>query len=102
MKVRPLLPPASAQFVQQGPKLAAADAIGMATQGSAVAISADGNTAIVGVLIARGHDAAPSVVVILTGPVLAGTRALLASRATTEKGNDTAPRSVLVKWTVPA
>ena len=39
---------AHAQFVQQGPKLAASDAIGEASQGSAVTMSADGNTVIVG------------------------------------------------------
>ncbi len=35
-------------WIQQGPKLAAADAIGNSYQGSAVALSADGNTALVG------------------------------------------------------
>jgi CARDB/Carboxypeptidase regulatory-like domain len=40
--------PALAQFSQQGPKLVATDAIGNALQGRSVAISADGNTAIVG------------------------------------------------------
>jgi hypothetical protein len=39
---------ANAQFVQQGGKLVATDAIGYAQQGSSVAVSADGNTAIVG------------------------------------------------------
>jgi hypothetical protein len=37
-----------AQFAQQGPKLVGSDAAGAATQGSAVALSSDGNTAIVG------------------------------------------------------
>jgi uncharacterized protein (TIGR03437 family) len=37
-----------AQFLQQGPKLVANDAIGMAQQGVAVALSADGNTALIG------------------------------------------------------
>ena len=40
--------PAFAQFVQQGPKLIGASAVGGAQQGQAVALSADGNTAIVG------------------------------------------------------
>lgn len=40
--------PALAQFSQQGPKLVSQDAFGSAEQGQSVAISADGNTAIVG------------------------------------------------------
>jgi len=40
--------PAAAQFVQQGPKLVGSGAIGAAKQGSSVALSADGNTAVVG------------------------------------------------------
>jgi hypothetical protein len=40
--------PASAQFTQQGQKLVGSGAAGLASQGSAVALSADGNTAIVG------------------------------------------------------
>ena len=39
---------ALAQFTQQGPKLVGSDAVGQAVQGSGVALSADGNTAIVG------------------------------------------------------
>jgi hypothetical protein len=39
---------ASAQFNQQGPKLVSSDAIGAAGQGGAVAVSADGNTALIG------------------------------------------------------
>ena len=39
---------ASAQFVQQGDKLVGAGAVGQGLQGSSVALSADGNTAIVG------------------------------------------------------
>jgi hypothetical protein len=39
---------AAAQFTQQGSKLVAADALGAANQGWSVALSADGNTAIVG------------------------------------------------------
>ena len=39
---------ARAEFAQQGPKLVANDAIGAANQGWSVAISSDGNTAIVG------------------------------------------------------
>jgi hypothetical protein len=39
---------ASAQFVQQGPKLVGTGAVGNAYQGNSVALSADGNTAIVG------------------------------------------------------
>ncbi|HSY52204.1 MAG TPA: WD40 repeat domain-containing protein [Thermoanaerobaculia bacterium] len=40
--------PTFAQFSQQGPKLVGAGALEVARQGSAVAVSADGNTAIVG------------------------------------------------------
>jgi hypothetical protein len=43
-----LLPMAHAQFVQQGPKLVGTGALGRAQQGYSVALSADGNTAIVG------------------------------------------------------
>jgi hypothetical protein len=44
-----LLPaPAQAQFSQQGPKLVGTGAIGPAEQGFSVAVSAEGNTAIVG------------------------------------------------------
>ena len=39
---------AAAQFVQQGDRLVGAGAVGAAAQGSSVAISADGNTAIIG------------------------------------------------------
>ena len=39
---------ANAQFVQQGGKLAGSDAVQPAYQGSGVALSADGNTALVG------------------------------------------------------
>jgi hypothetical protein len=39
---------ALAQFTQQGPKLVGTDATGAAQQGLSVAVSADGNTAIVG------------------------------------------------------
>jgi hypothetical protein len=39
---------ALAQFTQQGPKLVGNDAVGNAGQGQSVALSADGNTAIVG------------------------------------------------------
>src|SRR5262245_28114694 len=40
--------PAFAQFTQQGGKLVGTDAVGAASQGASVSISADGNTAIVG------------------------------------------------------
>jgi uncharacterized repeat protein (TIGR01451 family) len=40
--------PALAQFVQQGPKLVGTGYVGQPAQGESVAISADGNTAIVG------------------------------------------------------
>jgi hypothetical protein len=40
--------PALAQFIQQGPKLVGSGAVGNAAQGYSVAVSADGNTAIVG------------------------------------------------------
>ena len=43
-----LLPAARAQFIQQGNKLVGAGAVGSASQGVSVAISTDGNTAIVG------------------------------------------------------
>ncbi len=44
-----LLPaPAQAQFMQQGPKLVGAGAVGNALQGYSVSLSGDGNTAIVG------------------------------------------------------
>ena len=42
------LQPAQAQYVQQGPKLVGSGPVGGAEQGSAAALSADGNTAIVG------------------------------------------------------
>ncbi len=41
-------PKLSAQFIQQGPKLRGTGSVGLAQQGSAIAISSDGNTAIVG------------------------------------------------------
>src|SRR5450759_3476611 len=40
--------PALAKFSQQGPKLVGTGAVGNATQGGSVSLSADGNTAIVG------------------------------------------------------
>jgi len=43
-----MLPTASAQFIQQGSKLVGTVAIGNAVQGRSVALSADGNTALVG------------------------------------------------------
>jgi hypothetical protein len=43
-----LLPAAHAQFIQQGSKLTGSDAVGSPSEGSSVAVSADGNTAIVG------------------------------------------------------
>ena len=43
-----MLPTARAQFVQQGGKLVGTGAVGGAEQGRSVALSADGNTAIVG------------------------------------------------------
>src|SRR3984893_18349157 len=43
-----LLPTARAQFVQQGGKLVGTGAVGSSLQGVSVALSADGNTAIVG------------------------------------------------------
>jgi PKD repeat protein len=44
----PLALPASAQFTQQGPKLVGSGGAGAASQGWSVALSVDGNTAIVG------------------------------------------------------
>src|SRR5260370_23790839 len=43
-----LIAPARAQFAQQGPKLVGSGSAGNAWHGYAVAVSADGNTAIVG------------------------------------------------------
>jgi hypothetical protein len=43
-----ILQPAQAQYVQQGPKLVGSGPVGGAEQGGAAALSADGNTAIVG------------------------------------------------------
>ena len=40
--------PLCAQFVIAGPRLIASDAVGQANQGAALAISADGNTAVIG------------------------------------------------------
>jgi hypothetical protein len=40
--------PAQAEFTQQGNKLVGDDAVGAAQQGLSVAVSADGNTAVVG------------------------------------------------------
>jgi hypothetical protein len=40
--------PTSAKFIQQGSKLVGSDAVGPSDQGSSVALSGDGNTAIVG------------------------------------------------------
>ncbi len=54
-----LLPaPAPAQFKQQGPKLVGTGAVGRASEGWSVALSGDGNTAIVGGPDARGGGAA--------------------------------------------
>ena len=44
----PLIPSAQAQFTQQGSKLVGTGGVGQAIQGTSVAVSADGNTAIVG------------------------------------------------------
>jgi len=49
---------ALAQFSQQGPKLASTEATGVAHQGQSVALSADGNTAIVGGPLANCVDPA--------------------------------------------
>src|SRR2546422_11060455 len=49
--------PTRAQFVQQGPKLVGTGAIGHARQGN-VALSADGNTAIVGGALDDGGQGA--------------------------------------------
>ena len=43
-----LAPSVHAQFIQQGPKLVGAGAVGNASQGQSVALSADGNTALIG------------------------------------------------------
>jgi hypothetical protein len=47
---------ALAQFTQQGPSLVGTGAVGAAGQGNSVALSADGNTAIVGGLGNVGRD----------------------------------------------
>ena len=62
-----LLPTARAQFVQQGSKLVGAGAVGNAEQGFSVAISADGNTAIVGGLNDNGFVGAAWVYTRLGG-----------------------------------
>jgi len=49
---------ALAQFSQQGPKLVGTGAVGTASQGDAVALSADGNTAIVGGPFDNGESGA--------------------------------------------
>ena len=49
------LPPAQAQFSQQGNKLLASDSVGFAAEGASVAVSADGNTAIVGGRVSAGR-----------------------------------------------
>jgi len=46
--------PALAQFTQQGPKLVGTGAVGNAEQGKSVALSGDGNTAIVGGVLDNG------------------------------------------------
>ena len=50
--------PALAQFVQHAPKLVGTGALEIAQQGSAVAVSADGNTAIVGAVYSKSVGAA--------------------------------------------
>ena len=42
------LQPALAQFVQQGPKLVGTGAVGRASQGTSVALSGNGDTALIG------------------------------------------------------
>ena len=64
---------ALAQFTQQGPKLIANDAVGQASQGYSVALSGDGNTAILAALMTaslgrRGSTPAATV----SGPNKAG------------------------------
>jgi hypothetical protein len=48
MNLHKVLSPIQAQFIQQGGKLVGTGAVGDAVQGASVALSADGNTAIVG------------------------------------------------------
>src|SRR6202042_2960075 len=43
-----MIPTVRAQLVQQGPKLVGTGAVGNATEGTSVAVSRDGNTAVVG------------------------------------------------------
>jgi hypothetical protein len=50
--------PASAQFTQQGPKLFGSGAVGIAIQGASVALSGDGNIAIVGGPFDNSHAGA--------------------------------------------
>jgi len=74
--------PAFAQFVQQGPKRAGTGAVGASAQGGAVAISADGTTAIVGGQMDNGLRGAAWVytrsngVWTQQGPKLVGTGAV--------------------------
>lgn len=71
--------PASAEYRQQGPKLAATDATGFASQGNAAALSADGGTLIVGAALEISD-----IGVAGTGAVWAYTRA---NGVWTQQGN---------------
>jgi uncharacterized protein (TIGR03437 family) len=77
-----LLPVARAQFVQQGDKLVGSATVGYSMQGSAVALSFDGNTAIVGGWNDNGGVGAAWIytrsadVWIQQGPKLVGTGAI--------------------------
>ena len=52
------LAPVNAQFIQQGGKLVGTGAVGQSLQGKSVAISGDGNTAIVGAYMDNGNTGA--------------------------------------------
>src|ERR1700752_2014494 len=59
--------PALSDFTQQGPKLSGTGAVGAAQQGTAMALSADGNTAIVGGASDDGGKGAAWVYIRSTG-----------------------------------
>jgi hypothetical protein len=69
--VREIAQPASAQFSQQGPKLVGTGTVGDASQGWSVALSADGNTAILGGP-GDNNEAGAAWVFIQAVPVLGG------------------------------
>ncbi len=85
---------ALAQFTQQGPKLVGSGAVGAAGQGNSVALSADGNTAIVGGhcdnigLAAERRGSSPAVTV--SGPSKAASWSAPARLRTPDQGTSVA------------